>query len=1023
MRSGFLPRHTVFLLFVSICLLTNAFSAEPPAIYDSEKSTEQPISGQEAVAKIQLPAGFKATLFATEPTVRNPIALQYDTNGRLWVAENFSYAESGLRLDPNLNDKIVIFEDQNRDGSADKTTVFSDQLHNLTGFALGHGGVWAICPPQLLFIADSNHDDRPDGPPVVVLDGFWMPTENHHNFANGLKFGPDGWLYGRAGGSSPSEIGRPGTPLEQRVPLRGGIWRVHPKTHQFEALTHGTTNPWGMDWDAHGELFFVNTVNGHLWHLMPGAHLMRLHTIDPNPNVYQMIDTIADHYHFDTGQGWTSSRDGAANHLGGGHAHQGGIIYQGGVWPKVYDGRLFTVNFHGRRINTERLTLTDSGYVGSHEKDLALFGDKWFRGIDMAHSPDGNMTVIDWSDTGECHENTGVHRSSGRIYLLQYGSAKPAAIEPFQKKNLIAELKSTNIFYARRALQAVADAPANFNSEITAIEKLMTPTNDAIHRLRGIWALYSMGELSEQRCIELTRDHDAHVRTWAVRLLVDNQGIDTIFSDRRAVDQHPMSENTIQALLKMAETETSALVKQALASAIQRMPVNHNRAQLAATLARNGSASANVDTTKDTTSNATILPLLVWYGLIPIAEKSPAELVDVLKSSKWTLLDQQIARSLSALTVAGEINAPLNQMIDWSSTQSLPKRQAILAGMNEGLAGRDRALKPDSWTRFIQDLDPDQTASLNALFGEGISIDKIKAIVADSKADMHLRQTALKTLIQRKPADIISICRGLLGTRFLNTEALAGLRGETDPAIADSLINNYRSFALLDRPKVVDLLTQRPEWALVLLKSVESNRFAKEEISVIHARQMMALNRPEVSEMLKKNWGEIKSQSAAKKAFSEQLRNEMKSSRRDAIDFSVARQTYLKSCGQCHMLYGEGGRIGPDITGAQRQNLDYLLENITDPSAAFSPDFRLTNLEMKDGRIISGLVRPRDKQAITLITTTETMIIPRDLIETQQTSTQSIMPEGLLEAMSHQERTALLHYLMTEGPPQLKSSN
>src|SRR5437899_6533802 len=145
---------------------------------------------------------------------------------------------------------------------------------------IGYGGVWLMCPPRLLFIPDRNGDDVPDSAPEVVLDGFTIPPENYHTFANGLRFGPDGWLYGRCGASSPGEIGAPGTPAERRIPLRGTIWRYHPQRRVVEALSSGTTNPWGHDWNEHGELFFINTVNGHLWHDFAGAHFVRPHTID-----------------------------------------------------------------------------------------------------------------------------------------------------------------------------------------------------------------------------------------------------------------------------------------------------------------------------------------------------------------------------------------------------------------------------------------------------------------------------------------------------------------------------------------------------------------------------------------------------------------------------------------------------------------------------------------------------------------------------------------------------------------------
>ena len=177
-------------------------------------------------------------------------------------------------------------KDQQAGGHFSSRKVFSEDMQKVTSVEVGRGGVWLMCPPQLLFIADKNGDDLPDGAPEVVLDGFEPPPENYHNFANGLRWGPDGWLYGRCGASAPGEIGAPGTALEQRIPMRGGVWRYHPQRKTFEAVAHGTTNPWGHDWNEHGELFFINTVNGHLWQVTPGAHFMRPHTIDPNPRPF-----------------------------------------------------------------------------------------------------------------------------------------------------------------------------------------------------------------------------------------------------------------------------------------------------------------------------------------------------------------------------------------------------------------------------------------------------------------------------------------------------------------------------------------------------------------------------------------------------------------------------------------------------------------------------------------------------------------------------------------------------------------
>jgi len=432
--------------FVSLlaCGLTlTVKAADFPEIRNSEPGNPQPISPGEALASLQLPAGFKATLFAAEPEVRNPIGLSWDTKGRMWVAENYTYAERSMRFDLSMNDRVIILEDKDWDGVAETRKVFIDSIQMLTSVEVGRGGVWLMCPPQLLFVPDANGDDIPDSAPQVVLDGFTVAEANYHNFANGLRIAPDGWLYGRCGHSCPGKLGLPGTPEEERVPMKGGIWRYHPEKKIVEVLTHGTTNPWGHDWDANGEMFFINTVTGHLWHLMHGAHLTDSNT--SNPLIYERLDTIADHYHYDRSGAWSDSRDGKANSLGGGHAHIGMMIYQGGQWPETYRNKLFTLNMHGRRTNVERLERNGSGYVGKHEPDVFLSGDPWFRGIEISTGPDGSGFILDWSDTGECHDHTGVHRTSGRIFRISHGNpGKPETPFAWRKSWPKADLKSTD---------------------------------------------------------------------------------------------------------------------------------------------------------------------------------------------------------------------------------------------------------------------------------------------------------------------------------------------------------------------------------------------------------------------------------------------------------------------------------------------------------------------------------------------------------------------------------------------------
>nr|MDQ3621810.1 cytochrome C [Verrucomicrobiota bacterium] len=530
------PRVGGFLTGVFARLLAAIISvsaADFPAPFNTEADKTGPMPAAEAAAKIALPPGFKATVFASEPDVQNPIAMTWDGRGRLWVAENYAYAEAPKKFEPGLRDRILIFEDKDGDGRFASRKVFTDEVQILTSVEVGRGGVWAMCPPQLIFIPDKNGDDVPDAAPMAVLDGFTVPNENHHNFANGLRFGPDGWLYGRCGASAPAEVGAPGTPAEQRIPMRGGMWRYHPERRIFEALTAGTTNPWGHDWNAQGELFFINTVNGHLWHAFPGAHFVRPHTVDPNPRAYAQIDQHADHWHFDTAQGWTKSRDGAAASLGGGHSHVGAMIYLGDNWPAEYRGRLFTLNMHGYRANQEILERAGSGYVGRHGQDLLFAADKWFRGIELSYGPDGAVFVLDWSDAGECHERSGVHRTSGRIYKISYGEPKRVEVGELAKlspRELVALHTHPNEWFSRQARLRLAEravAGAALDGAEESLRELFERDNDPVVKLRALWSLYVIGAADGKFLQAQLRHQNEHIRAWAIRLLTDAWPLDT----------------------------------------------------------------------------------------------------------------------------------------------------------------------------------------------------------------------------------------------------------------------------------------------------------------------------------------------------------------------------------------------------------------------------------------------------------------------------------------------------------------
>jgi putative membrane-bound dehydrogenase-like protein len=588
------------------------------------QASDKPLPPVEAPKHMTLPEGFRATLFAGEPDVVQPIAFTFDDRGRLWVAECYSYPQwlnSG-----EGKDRILIFEDTKGTGRFDKRTVFWDKGANISGLAVGFGGVWVCATPNLLFIADRDGDDVPDGPPQVVLDGWSLQAK--HNVFNDLMWGPDGWLYGCNGILATSQVGKPGTPAEQRVPINCGVWRYHPTRHAFEVVANGTTNPWGLDFDDLGQMFITNCVIKHLWHVVPGAHFQRMYGQDFNPHLYRLMESCADHIHW-AGGPWQESRGGKGEHdqPGGGHAHVGCMVYLGDNWPDRYRNGVFMCNLHGNRINHDILERKGSSYVARHGKDFMFANDPWFRGIALCYGPDGGVYVSDWCDTGECHNYENITPTTGRIYKVVYG--KPAVVEMDLAKmsddELVKLQSHKNEWFARHARRLLQERAGDGKLDRKTVQptlvKMLTEEKETPLRLRALWTLYVIGALDEKALAGLLDDGDETVRGWAVRLLVE--------------DKKPSDAATAK-FADMARKDKSASVRLALASALQRMP------SAAAWPIVEGLAEHEEDA-KDAN-----LPLMIWYGLEPLVSADPDRAAALLMKAKIPLVREYIARRIAA---------------------------------------------------------------------------------------------------------------------------------------------------------------------------------------------------------------------------------------------------------------------------------------------------------------------------------------------------------------------------------------
>jgi len=926
-----MPKLTLLSFALVFPLIAAAQAPSFPTPFNTEKTPGGPMHAEEAARTMQLPAGFKCQVFAAEPDVRQPIAMAWDARGRLWVAECYTYAELPDRWNMSLRDRIVIFEDPDNNGHFAKRTVFYDKLQRLTSIAIGHGGVYALCAPNLVFIPDKNGDDVPDSEPQVLLDGFNFKAIGH-NVVNGLRWGPDGWLYGRHGITDTSAIGAPGTPEKDRTRMNCGIWRYHPTRHTFEVVLNGGTNSWGMDWDANGELFWINTVIGHLFHGIPGAYYDRMFGTHLNPHVYETIKQTADHYHFDQGnEKWADVKKGMSSktsELGGGHAHVGCVIYNGGTWPKEYQGRLFTCNLHGNRINMDTLEREGCGFVAHHGKDFMQSKDSWFRGIDLSTGPDGNVFVIDWSDAGECHDSDGVHRTSGRIYKISYG--EPKKMKPFD-------------------LSKMSDGE---------LVKLLDNKNNW-------WARMA-----------------ACVRNERGQMPADPPACDIADADRN-----------------------DGLVRLHLASAMQRLPLEARFPIAAALAAHAGDANDRQQ------------PLMVWYGIEPSVVGHPDQAVALALSSKMPTVTKLITRRL--VEEIEKTPGPVDELLAAAlKDEHAFARENIVCGMSEALKGFSQVTKPRHWDEFAKVIGTQQSGlvrELSLVFGSGRAIDELVALVKDSAADPSARRSAFDSLLRNPKPEHFAIARSMINDSVLGNAARLGLAKFADADVPKALLGHWPDRSMEWRAANVATLSSRPAWAKELLAAIEQHKIAREVISPFQARQIRSLGDAALNEQLIRVWGELHDTPEAKQQEMAKWQSLLKPEVIAQADASKGRLIFSGVCAACHKLYGEGAAIGPELTGSDRHNLDYLLGNIIDPNAVVPADYRVSVLKLKDGRVLTGVIPEQTDKLVTVQTPAERITVQRSDIAEQQQMSQSLMPEGLLQALGEDNVKHLFAYLMSNG--------
>ena len=1030
--------HRIFASLIPSLILLVALSYQSPALEPGPL-----LSPKEAVSKMTFPDGFSVDLLASEPELVQPIAFCWDEKGRLWVVEGNTYPERAGAppiprpdTDPHLDvltveenaslfggsDRILIFSDEDGDGVYETRKVFLENLNLVSGIEVGFGGVYIGAAPYLLHVPLDASGDKPAGPPRVLADGFgWQDT---HETLNSFLWGPDGWLYGCHGVFTQSKVRVCTGPAGARptFPMNCAYWRWHPVRQEFELFAQGTSNPWGLDYNAKGQFFSEACVIPHFWHVIPGAYYLR--QSNPlghfNPYVYKNIETIADHSHFSGGKpsyGQQANR-GSSDDFGGGHAHCGLCIYDGLNFPAQYRGQPLLGNIHGKRINQEHLIPEGSGYKASHAPDFLQSNDFNFTAVTLKQAPDGSVVFSDWYDKQKCHNRSPQiwDRSNGRLYRVKYAKTwtpwkpTPGIWEPASTLELQLQENSWLSRMARRKVAEAAMRTPVGADLIRRARELITSSQSPETRLRLMWWLNATGDAGNLNVWkEKLRDSDDNVRQWGIRLIVQ---------------QGPVEEGLVREFERMAKDDASPVVRLALASALQSLPTSA-RWGLAAELLRHAEDSQDHN-----------LPQMLWYGVEAAVPENPEKAMQLAKSSLLELPASLIARRTA------EMRSDLgNALLLGAITQakSAPEAARFITPLAEALQGRFDLAAPKEWKAAYERLGAlaeslkdaslqqgllDARTSVGVAFNDAKAWQELRVLAKDAPASLERRQKALQTLAAGRDPELPTLLLQLLADAPLRLDALKAAAslslnngsGVKSPPLFAAMLEMYPTLNAKEKSAALQSFSGRVETAHLLMDAVEAKRVPYNDLSMFVARQIAGLKDDALAKQVDKLWGKVdatttgaKAEAAAKEHA--RLKAILTDGYLKTADLQKGRVLFQNICGQCHQLFGEGAKIGPDLTGSNRANVDYILENVINPSAIIGKDYELHIFTLKDGRVISGMVRAEDDQLITVQSPSGEEQVRKAEIRSEDKPGISMMPEGIFGALSKEQMRDLVGYL------------
>ncbi len=949
------------------------------------------LTPQAAVDNMTVSDGFEVNVWASEPMMTQPMAFAWDDKGRMWVAENRDYENRREGFSNDGNSRILILEDTDQDGVADTKKIFAEGIPFPAALEVGFDGLFVGSPPNLLFIPDKNGDDRAEMEDIEVRLTGWGIRDRHETL-NSFHWGPDGWLYGLEGFATPSKIRKPegkgklyghkdpfpDVLAGEGVDINGGVWRYHPTKDRFEVVAHGFSNPWGVDYDSKGQLFITACVIPHMFHVIPGGIYHRQGGQHFNPYVYKDIRTIVDHSHRS--------------------AHGGARIYQSDAFPEEQQGRLFMANIHEHAVLSDELVPKGSGFVAKHSDDVMMANNAQWIGFSMEIGPAGNLYVLDWHDADICG-NSVLQKETGRIFRI---SPKQSFADNWQGRydNLgsfsdqaLAELQtSKSDWHARRAriiLQSRATKTAIDQQAIGSLQEILRTHQNQDYRLRALWSLHVTGNISQDALLTSLSDKDAHIRAWAVQLLCEDQN-----APQSAIDKFG----------QMANDDPSPVVRLYLAAALQRME-EEDRWDIIESLI----------THKEDIDDHNI-PKMIWFGFEPLVGKNPERALAITSQRSIPMISQFTARRV--------VDADALELVIEAVSHKSPHQIAFLEGIREGLEGRTDVTAPANWEAISKKLSSskktaDLALAISQQLGDSEAAKQYMVVLNDPNTPSEKRTQAIKALSQKQWLELEDQLADLWKDKdqAVRIEAIRALAAYDNMGLGWGLYQGYQNFSTEEKLEIIQTLATRPTYGAILTRGLKEKTIPRRDVPAYVARQLRRV----VGNGFVEVWGPIDDLGIDKEKAMAEYKALLTENTLRSADIDKGHGIFKRACFACHKMYGEGGILGPDLTGSNRQNLDYILSNMIDPSGEIQDEYKMVIITTRGGRTYTGNVVSENQRTITMrIVGEEPVVLDKSDVQSRETSPGSMMPEGLLQILEDQEVIDLVAYLRTQDEVSLK---